>query len=74
MIGSVKLLHILIAISFGDAGQTDFQNVYFLILAVNLALQLAFLGKSRKPFQVVKLKFPNIAFLFCLKDDLILST
>ena len=58
VVNAVKLLHILITVSFGDAGQTDFQNVYFLILAVNFALQFAFLGKSRNSFQVVTFKFP----------------
>ena len=73
VVNTVKLPHILINVSFRNAGQSDFQNVNLFILAVYPALQFAFLGISRKTFQVVTLKFPSIAFLFCRKDDFILS-
>ena len=53
VVNLVKLLHILITISFDYAGQSDFQNVNLLILAVNPALQFPFLSKSRKSFQIV---------------------
>lgn len=67
VISPVKLLHVLITVFFGNAGQSGFKNLNFLILAVNPALQFAFLGKPRKSFQIVTLKFPRITFLFRLK-------
>lgn len=66
----VKLLYVLITVSFGNARQSNYQNVNLLILTVNFSLQFAFPGKSRKTFQVVTFKLPNIEFIFCLKDEL----
>ena len=56
MVGTLKLLHIFITISFDNFGQTDFQNAYYLILMINPTLQnkknfplwLAHEGKNKK--------------------------
>jgi len=46
VISTLKLLHILIAVSFGNARQSDFQNVNFLTLVVYPAF-IRFLNFSK---------------------------
>ena len=66
-------MYVLNSIPFDYPRQTDFQKVYFLVLAVNPALQLPFLRQLRKPFQAVTLNLQIVAFPLCVKDNPVLA-
>lgn len=72
VISRVKLLYILITVAFGNPRQSNFQNVYFFVFAVNPALQFPFLGKFRKSFQDITFLLQLIAFSLCIKDNPVL--
>lgn len=59
----VKFLHILITVSFDDTRQADFQKVYFLVLAVNPALQFPFLVSFTNPFRLSRSSSNSLRFL-----------